>query len=123
MDDYQTEKALDLLGQLKKLDNLSLRITQTISLIDARLEVASLFHECSNLEHQLGKDWKINAWHRLSESVKLLLLQAEEETQSLPGCLPLDHGDCKLMELAFGLRGVVIEGYDFYALRREAGLS
>lgn len=123
MDDYQIEKALDLLKQIQKLDNLSFRITQTISLIDTRLEVASLFDDCSNLEHQLNEDWKISSWYRLIASVKLLLSQAEEETQALPGCLPSDHSDCKLMELAFGLRSAICEGYDFYVLRREAKLK
>jgi len=83
-------------------------------------KVASLFDECSNLEHQLGEDWKISTWYRLIASVKLLLLQAEEETQALHGCLPLDHNDCKLMELAFGARSAICESYDFYILRREA---
>ncbi|MFN4865186.1 MAG: hypothetical protein ACK5GZ_02520 [Cyanobium sp.] len=131
MDEYQLEKAFQVLGRLQELDYRSTKISSLIELAEQKLELCKLIfkdddsagdEDDSEIEES-EISW--SAWHAAAWAIQQLISKAEEETQSRPGCLPLDPGDCELMGLVFNLRDAAMEGYWSYRTKldrkREGG--
>ena len=125
MDEHQLEKAFQVLGQLQKLDHRSTKISSLIKLAEQKLELCKIVFEDDDSagdeddseieESELS--WSL--WRAAVWAVQQLISQAEEETQSRPGCLPLDPSDCELMGLAFNLRDAAMEGYWLYRTKLD----
>jgi hypothetical protein len=117
MDEHQLEQAFEVLAQLQALDSVSAQIASTVSLIEKSLDFCQeVFQNHSDLceaddDNPFVAKLQCSVWRRTVEAVRLLIVQAEEETQSRPGCLPLDPKGCELMDLVFSLRHVVMENY------------
>jgi|688.fasta_scaffold951154_1 hypothetical protein len=117
MDEYQLEKAFEILGQLRRLDIHSEKISSLIELVEQKLDLCRIVfkdddnpaEECEVRIAESEITWSI--WRAATWAVQQLISQAEEETRSRPGCLPLDPSDCELMGLAFNLRDATMEGY------------
>ena len=123
MDEYQLEKAFETLLKLRRLDFLSTRTAELIDLIQQKLDLCQVLFEVDDDAQESGESETIESelpwlmWRAAVEVVQLLIVQAEEETQSLPGCLPVDQKGCELMSLIFSLRRAAMEGCEFYGLR------
>jgi hypothetical protein len=125
MGEYQLEIAIEALAHLRSLDGISAKIACTLDLIEKRLAICkTVFGRdviSDNEEEDDPSTTKLRyiIWMRAVEASQLLVAQAEEETRSRPGCLPLDHKACELMGLAYDLRWAVMEGISFYAADEE----
>ena len=123
MDEYQLEKAFETLLKLRRLDFLSTRTAELIDLIQQKLDLCQILFEVDDDAQESGESETIESelpwlmWRAAVEVVQLLIVQAEEETQSSPGCLPADPKGCELMSLAYSLRRAVMEGCEFYGVR------
>lgn len=123
MDQDQLEQAYEILGQLQRLDFVSIRIANTLDLVASRLDLCRSALRCDEdldddtLVEPSVTEFQYWMWHIAIEAAQLLIIQAEEETRSRPGCLPLDPLGCELMSLAFSLRWTVMGGYWLYGAK------
>lgn len=120
MDPDQLAQSYEILGQLQRLDLASIRIVSTLNLIASRLDLCRSAFVCDHdldadaLDESSATEFQYWTWQGAVKAAQLLIVQAEEETQSRPGCLPLDPMGCELMSLAFSLRWTVTGGYWLY---------
>ena len=120
MDEYQLEKAFETLRKLRRLDFLSKRTADLIDIIERKLDLCQILFandDDTDEGEVVESELQWFSWRAAVEAIQRLIVQAEEETQSLPGCLPVDQKGCELMSLIFSLRRAAIEGCEFYGLR------